>query len=94
MNSIVLAGKVIDIDLKNNTFTLSVERNYRDDEGQYQYDTFLCQPWKGMNNYLSSYLNQNDYLIIKGQIKNDNDKNVVMVDQFSIMYRPNKKINT
>ncbi len=94
MNSIVLAGKVADINLDNNTFKLCVERNYRNDKGEYESDTFICKPWKGMNNYLSSYLNNDDVLIIKGQLISEDNICTILIDQFSLMYRPKKKITT
>ena len=94
MNSVVLIGKVTSINQKDNSFTLSVERNHRNEIGEYPTDSFLCRPWKGMNTYLSTYLNADDILVIKGQIEKNDNSFEVMVDQFSIIHRPNKKITT
>ena len=94
MNSVILIGKVKDIDIEKNNFILCVERNHRDENGVFNSDCFLCKPWKGMNTYLSNYLNANDLLIIKGQLENNNNAFEVLVDQFSIIHRPNKKLTT
>lgn len=94
MNTVILAGKVSNINKDNNTFTLLVDRNYRNDEGVIETDAFTCKSWGGMNNYLSNYLNIDDILIVKGQIRNDSNSYTILIDQFSIMHRPNKKITT
>lgn len=91
-NLIILVGKVSSINSSSNSFTLKVERTNKDNL-QIDTDSFVCETWKGMYSYLSSYVNIDDIILVKGKLVKESEKFIVKIDEFSIIQRLNKKIS-
>lgn len=91
-NLIILVGKVSSINSSSNSFTLKVERTNKDNL-QIDADSFVCETWKGMYSYISSYISLEDVILVKGKLVKDKEKFVIKIDEFSIIQRTNKKIS-
>jgi len=89
-NFIMLLGKVSSIDVELNTFTIVVSRVHKDENVT---DVFVCKPWKGMYSYISSYINLDDFILVKGKLLIEEGKYIVKVEDYSLIQRLNKKIS-
>lgn len=83
MNRIVLIGRnTKDIELRATTsgvevasFTLAVNRNYKNAEGNYEADFLNCVAYKGLAKTISSYVKKGDRLAIDGRVQTRNYTN-------------------
>ena len=77
MNKIILIGRnTKDIELKMTTsgtevadFTLAVNRNYKNAEGQYEADFINCVSYKGLAKTISTYVKKGDRLAVEGRLQ-------------------------
>jgi single-strand DNA-binding protein len=77
MNKIILIGRVTqDIELKATAsgtevadFTLAVNRNYKNAEGNYEADFINCVSYKGLAKTISTYVKKGDRLAVEGRLQ-------------------------
>jgi single-strand DNA-binding protein len=77
MNKVLLLGRVTqDIELKATAsgtevadFTLAVNRNYKNAEGNYEADFINCVSYKGLAKTISTYVKKGDRLAVEGRLQ-------------------------
>jgi single-strand DNA-binding protein len=77
MNKVLLLGRVTqDIELKATAsgtevadFTLAVNRNYKNAEGNYEADFINCVSYKGLAKTISTYVKKGDRLVVEGRLQ-------------------------
>ena len=83
MNKFIGIGRVTkDIELRATTsgtevanFTLAINRNYKNAEGDYEADFLNCVAYKGLAKTISSYVKKGDKLAVDGRIQTRNYTN-------------------
>ena len=83
MNKIILIGRnTKDIELRTTTsgtevasFTLAVNRNYKNAEGNYEADFISCVAYKGLAKTISNYVKKGDRLAVDGRLQTRNYTN-------------------
>lgn len=102
MNSVQLIGRLTkDIQvnktqsgLSTATFTLAVNRNFRNANGEYEADFILCQVWRGRAENLAQFTHKGSRIGINGRIQTRNYENQdgqrvyvteVIVDNFYLL---------
>ena len=84
MNRFIGIGRVTkDIDLRTTTsgisvasFTLAVNRNYKNDKGEYEADFINCVAYKNLADIISKYVSKGNKLAVEGrlQVRNYDNK--------------------
>lgn len=77
MNSVNLIGnltKDVELETTNNDvayvrFTLAVQKNFKNEEGQYESDFIKCIAWRGTAEFISKYFKKGNKLAISGAIQ-------------------------
>ena len=80
MNSVQLIGRLTkDIDLKQTqsgnsvgTFTLAVNRNFKNQQGEREADFILCVAWRKTAELLSQYTQKGERIGVEGRIQTRN----------------------
>lgn len=98
LNQIVLAGRIAkeieDIKLENgkgaSIMTLSVSRNYKNKEGEYDRDYIDCILYNGIANNCKEYCKKEDLVGIKGHLQSrtnieENSKTLVVVEKVTFL---------
>lgn len=83
MNKIICIGRVTkEIELRTTTsgievanFTLAVNRNYKNAEGNYETDFINCVAYKGLAKTISNYVKKGDRLAVDGRLQTRNYTN-------------------
>src|SRR5699024_12091075 len=78
MNNVQLIGRLTrDIDLRKTPqgdsvgrFTLAVDRNYKNKQGEYDADFINCTIWRGAADILSRYAQKGTKIAVDGNISN------------------------
>ena len=96
MNKVILVGRnVKTIDLKKTvsgisvvTFTLAVNKDYKNDEGKYDADFINCVAFKGLAETISKFVHKGDCLGVVGKISTrkyeDKDGRTVYVTEIKV----------
>ena len=77
MNKIVLTGRLAqEPDLKRTqngtevcTFTVAVQRNFRNANGQYDTDFINCKTFKGQANFVHQYFHKGSWIEVEGALQ-------------------------
>lgn len=83
MNTVQLVGRSTkDVDLKSTqsgkavgTFTLAVNRNFKNAQGEYEADFILCQIWGKSAENLANFTQKGSQIGIEGRIQTRNYEN-------------------
>lgn len=70
-NNLFLIGRLIRSEVKENygTFTLAVQREYKNKDGVYDTDFIYCKCFSFTAEYLNEYCNKGDLLAVKGRLQ-------------------------
>lgn len=77
INTCVLTGRITkDIELRatqngvsNVSFSIAVQRNFKDEQGNYQSDFISCVAWRGQADFLAKYCLKGDLIGITGKLQ-------------------------
>lgn len=77
MNKIIIIGRITkEIELKATAsgtevadFTIAVNRNYKNAEGNYEADFINCVSYKGLAKTISTYVKKGDRLAVEGRLQ-------------------------
>lgn len=77
MNKVIIKGRLTkDIELRqtsnqiaNCSFTVAVDRKYKDNNGQRQADFISCVAWRNTATFLSQYFHKGSELIVTGELQ-------------------------
>lgn len=98
MNKIILVGRLCDDpELRfvgeNNVpvtkFTLAVNRNYKNDEGNYDVDFINCELWDKSAEIFCKYMSKGRVVGIDGKLKTENYTSSTGENKYSIIVRVN-----
>lgn len=76
LNQVILVGRVLEIselnetslNVKYLTLTLEVRRNYRNNDGEFEYDKIKCTSWRGLAENIKENVRIGSVIGIKGRI--------------------------
>lgn len=77
LNRVVLMGRIVNnLEVKQTqsgvaclTFTVAVERNFKDANGEYQADFITCVAWKEKAEFINRYFGKGAMIAIEGQLR-------------------------
>lgn len=77
LNRVVILGRIThDLEVKQTTngtaclqFTVAVERNFKDANGEYQADFITCVAWKEKAEFINRYFGKGAMIAIEGQLR-------------------------
>ena len=77
MNNVILIGNLTkDVELEKTTndiayarFTLAVQKNFKNEEGQYESDFIKCIAWRGTAEFIAKYFKKGNKIAIEGAIQ-------------------------
>lgn len=83
VNNVVLIGRLTkDVELKSTTngmsvcsFMLAVNRNFKNNNGEYEADFINCVAFKGTADFMNQYLNKGNQISVTGRIQTRNYDN-------------------
>ena len=90
MNSLVLVGRILEMNEslteKNRVdFTLSINRNYKNEEGIYETDFIKCKCFDSIANNFKEWLKKGDLVGIKGTLQSENGVMIVLVERLTFL---------
>ena len=70
-NNLFLIGRLVRSEVKENygTFTLAVQREYKNKDGEYDTDFIYCKCFSFTAEYLGNYCDKGDLLAVKGRLQ-------------------------
>ena len=86
MNQIILYGRVVKIDVKKKSFEISVPRSYLTND-EVKYDIITCTSFSNINKNITSYINVDDSVLIKGRLEEDDGSYHVRVEHYQVLKR-------
>lgn len=80
MNNILIVGNIVQENTTRYTSdgkaivnnSIAVQRNYKNEKGEYESDFFRIVAYKGIAEYISKYINKGDRVAIQGKLRNNN----------------------
>jgi hypothetical protein len=87
MNQVILLGDVLSINKDDKEFSLSVPRSKFIYEGDVVNDILICKGDRILNKNVYSFVKENDKLLLKGRIQEDNGKYYVLVESYQVLQR-------
>lgn len=77
LNSLCLCGrlthdievKTFDSGAKTANFSIAVQRNFKDKDGEYKADFINCEAWGTTADFLFKYFKKGDFVVINGEIR-------------------------
>lgn len=98
LNQIVLVGRITDKPsiLKNDEICyykliLSVPRNYKNKEGEYEIDYIPCLLGKGIGENVSDYCSKRDILGVKAHIESVSNEIKIIAEKVTFLSSKNKE---
>ena len=93
LNSVVVVGRICEkptlIELesgrKNCSIVLSVNRAYKNSNGDYETDYIPCLLWQGIAQNVVDYCKQGDIIGIRGKIENRDNKLQVVAEKVTFL---------
>jgi len=87
MNQIIVLGKVESINKEKKEFVLAVPRSYSEYNGEMKSDTILCTHFNNINKNMTTYINIEDSIIIKGRLEEKDNKHYIKVESYKVLKR-------
>ena len=93
MNCVMmLVGRLVENEVKENTFTIAVNRAFKNAEGIYETDFIPCLiEGKDMCNNFKEYCRKGDIIGVKGRLETREDKLIVVVDKLTFLSSAKKE---
>ncbi len=97
MNNLMIVGRVEKFPIINEKencveFTIKVERNYRNENGEYETDFIPIKIFGSMKQGVLDYCKENDVIAVKGRLSRLKNKNLEIAVE-KISYLANGKVN-
>ena len=86
MNQIILYGSVVKIDVKNKNFKIAVPRTYLTND-KTKNDIITCSSFSNINKNITSYINIEDSVLIKGRLEEEDNTYHVKVEHYQVLKR-------
>ena len=83
LNHVILVGKIAEIG--DDYVKISVPRNYKNENGEYDKDIIKCEVMKTLMNNIEEYCKNNDTVGVKGRIENVDNVNVIIVEKLTFL---------
>lgn len=101
LNQIILAGKVVklpelennDTNLKSANITISIPRNFKNSDGEYETDIVSCKLLGNIAQNCSEYLKVGDIIGVKGRIQQEDNNIRVVAEKVSFLSSTKDKDN-
>ena len=88
LNQIIIVGKLVDIpEIKEDNIyiTISVQRSYKNTDGEYKNDIIPIKVWKGIEQQVLDNITKNDVVGIKGRIENNNNQIEIVAEKITFL---------
>lgn len=99
LNQIVLVGrlykveKIKDDNITKVSLTLKCQRNYKNEDGEYETDYIKCIAWNGVAENVLEYCTNGNVIGIRGRIQTIDDKTEVIAEKITFLKENNKENN-
>ena len=97
MNQAILVGRIAqDLEIKEQEnrevtiLTLSVQRSFKNADGEYEYDLIPCVLWNGIVEKTCEYCKKGDCIGIKGRIQTNESGIYIMAERITFLSSNNK----
>lgn len=88
----VLVGRLVENEVKENKFTLAVNRAFKNAEGIYETDFIPCLiEHEGTCNNFKEYCRKGDIIGVKGRLETREDKLIIVVDKLTFLSSAKKE---
>ncbi len=109
LNNVALCGRLTkDIEIrtfdsgtKTANFSLAVQRNFKNKDGEYETDFINCDAWGATVDFLSKYFKKGDFVVAGGEVRtrkwtddNGNNRSVTYVTVNNVTPVASKHINS
>lgn len=98
LNQTILVGRIMKksklIEKNNNKICdidLSISRNYKDNNGEYKNDIIKCRLFNKIAETASEYMKEGDLVGVKGKIRSDKSKTIVIAESLTFLSKGNEK---
>ena len=86
INQIFLIGKIKEMkNIINNQLKIEVRRNYKNIDGIFEKDCFICNLWIALSKKISLSCKEGDLIAIKGRLVDDKGKCSILAEQVILL---------
>ena len=83
VNSVMLVGRLVK--LNNDIMTLLVNRNFKNENGEYDSDEIKCVISGGLLDNVKEYVKNNDIVGVRGRLEIKEDELIVIAEKISFL---------